>query len=111
MAFGPGGDQYIVDAAANAIIRRDAQTGAFNFSAAFADVPNPAEVGPPMLNAVPTDIVYAARRFCLRQRARASPSPEARRASTKLISRAPSRCARTGSPRSLLWLWTCATRT
>lgn len=63
LAFGPDGDQYVVDAAANAIVRRDAHTGALSLFVAFEDLPNPTPVGPPSINAVPTDIVYAQGRF------------------------------------------------
>ncbi|EMR01921.1 ScyD/ScyE family protein [Cesiribacter andamanensis] len=63
LAFGPEGDLYIVAAAANAIIRRDAQTGELSVFAHFADIPNPTPIGPPMIDVVPTAIVWDGDRF------------------------------------------------
>lgn len=63
MTVGPGGDQFIVDAGANALIRRDTDTGQLSVFATFEEVPNPTPVGPPMTDAVPTGIVFTDGRF------------------------------------------------
>ncbi|HLT92913.1 MAG TPA: ScyD/ScyE family protein [Membranihabitans sp.] len=53
-----GCNMYIVDAAANAIIKRDGLTGVLSVFAVFDNVPNPAApLGPPTVHAVPTKIV------------------------------------------------------
>ncbi len=52
-----GCDMYIVDAAANAIIKRDGLTGVLSVFAEFDPVSNPSGFGPPMTDAVPTRIV------------------------------------------------------
>ncbi|WP_236973903.1 ScyD/ScyE family protein [Membranihabitans maritimus] len=52
-----GCDMYIVDAAANAIIRRNGLTGVMSVFAEFDQVANPLPFGPPMTDAVPTRIV------------------------------------------------------
>jgi hypothetical protein len=58
LAFGPNGDLFIVDAGANAMIRRNKDSGALSVYAVFPDLVNPgAPVGPPMVDAVPTGIV------------------------------------------------------
>lgn len=62
LTIGPGGDLFIVDAGANAIIRRDAATGSLSIFATFADRPNPG-AGPPVIDAVPTGIVYDGHKF------------------------------------------------
>lgn len=58
LAFGPDGDLFIVDASANAVIRREAGTGALSVLAALPPVPNDTGFGPPMMQAVPTGIVF-----------------------------------------------------
>lgn len=58
VTLGPDGDLFIVDAGVNAILRRDAATGALSIFATFDDHANPTPVGPPVIDAVPTDIVY-----------------------------------------------------
>jgi hypothetical protein len=58
LAFGPNNDMYIVDAAANAVIRRENATGNFSLFATFPDIPNNTGIGPPFVNVVPTGIVY-----------------------------------------------------
>ncbi|MBC6952532.1 ScyD/ScyE family protein, partial [candidate division KSB1 bacterium] len=63
MAFGPNDDQYIVDAAANAIIRRDNATGDLSVFASFPALQNPTPVGPPFIDVVPTGIVFTGDRF------------------------------------------------
>ena len=63
MALGPDGNQFIVDAGANAIIRRNQDTGELSVFAQFDDLQNPTEVGPPVIDAVPTDVVFTDGRF------------------------------------------------
>ncbi|PWJ58942.1 hypothetical protein CLV98_103314 [Dyadobacter jejuensis] len=60
LTFGPNGDLFIVDAGANAIVRRDKTNGALSIYAVLPDVANPTSpmVGPPTLDAVPTGIAY-----------------------------------------------------
>jgi hypothetical protein len=60
LTFGPDGDLFIVDAGANAVVRRSKSTKALSIYAKFPDVPNPTVplVGPPTIDAVPTGIVY-----------------------------------------------------
>ncbi len=53
---GPDGNLYIVDAGANAIIKR-AGPGHYSVLAEFPDFKNPTTVGPPMVQSVPTGIV------------------------------------------------------
>jgi hypothetical protein len=62
LTVGPGGDLFIVDAGANAIIRREAATGTLSVFATFADRPNPG-AGPPFIDVVPTGIVYDGHKF------------------------------------------------
>lgn len=63
LAVGPDDDLFIVDAAANAVIRRSSETGDLEVFATFPDVPNNTGVGPLMVDAVPTGIVFAEDRF------------------------------------------------
>ncbi|MFD3001955.1 ScyD/ScyE family protein [Pontibacter toksunensis] len=63
MAMGPGGELYIVDAGANAIIRRDSQTSELSIFTEFAPITNPTNVGPPQIDPVPTGIVFDKDRF------------------------------------------------
>jgi hypothetical protein len=63
LTVGPGGDLFIVESGANAIIRRQAGTGTLSVFAIFDDLPNPTQVGPPTIDAVPTGIVYDGHRF------------------------------------------------
>lgn len=63
LTFGPGGDLFFTDAAANAVIRRDMKTGELSVFAHFANIANPTKVGPPMINVVPTGIVWDGERF------------------------------------------------
>lgn len=58
LILGPDGNIYIVDAAANAIVKREAETGELSIFAIFPDIINPTEIGPPLVNSVPTGIVY-----------------------------------------------------
>jgi hypothetical protein len=63
MAFGPDNDQYIAGAGANAIIRRDESTGELSVFARFDDLQNPTDVGPPVIDAVPTDVIFRDGRY------------------------------------------------
>jgi len=58
MTVGPDGDLIIVDASANAVLRRASDTGALSVVASLPRVTNPTPVGPPMTQAVPTAVVY-----------------------------------------------------
>ncbi|GAB2564064.1 hypothetical protein GCM10027085_65070 [Spirosoma aerophilum] len=60
LTIGPGGDLFIVDAAANAIIRRNATTHALSV---FATIPPIITPGADTLEAVPTGIVFDGQRF------------------------------------------------
>ncbi len=65
LTFGPDGDLFIVDAGANAIVRRKKSDGSLSIFATFPDVPNPSfpSVGPPTIDAVPTGIIYDGTNF------------------------------------------------
>lgn len=63
MAAGPNGDLFIVDASANAVIRREASTGILSVFAELPGVPNPTSIGPPVMQAVPTGIVFTNNRL------------------------------------------------
>lgn len=63
LTLGPDGDLYIADAAANAIIKREAHSGALSVFATLPSIENPAEVGPPVIDAVPTGIVWDGQQF------------------------------------------------
>ncbi|MGH7573221.1 MAG: ScyD/ScyE family protein [Gemmatimonadota bacterium] len=58
LVFGPSGDLFITDASANAVLRREADTGALSVLAVLPPVPNDTGVGPPMMEPVPTGIVF-----------------------------------------------------
>jgi len=60
LTAGPDGDLFIVDAAANAIIRRNAGTGAFSV---FATIPPIIQSGGDTLEAVPTGITFDGQKF------------------------------------------------
>jgi sugar lactone lactonase YvrE len=62
LAFGPEGDLYIVDAGANAIIRRKSASGALSVFATFPQIANPAGE-PAQVEAVPTGIVFDGQKF------------------------------------------------
>jgi len=51
------GSLYIVDAGANAIIKRKS-AGNYSVFAKFPDMKNPTPVGPPMIQSVPTGIIF-----------------------------------------------------
>ena len=63
MVIGPGGDLFIVDAAANVIIRCNKTTGALSILASIPGVKNPTPVGPPFIQGVPTGIVFDGTNF------------------------------------------------
>ena len=63
LTLGPEGDLYIADAAANAIIQREANSGTLSVFATLPGLDNPTEVGPPVIDAVPTGIVWDGHRF------------------------------------------------
>ena len=54
---GPDGYLYIVDAGANAIIKRKS-AGNYSVFAKFPDLPNPTPTGPPTIQSVPTGIIF-----------------------------------------------------
>lgn len=54
---GPGTDYFIVDAAANAIVKMERITYHKSIFAEFPDLQNNTGIGPPMINTVPTGIV------------------------------------------------------
>lgn len=60
LTTGPGGDLFIVDAGANAIIRRQATTKALSV---FATIPPIINAGVDTLEAVPTGIVFDGQKF------------------------------------------------
>lgn len=53
---GPDGNLYIVDAGANALIKRTSKDH-YSVLAKFPDIKNPTPVGPPMTQSVPTGII------------------------------------------------------
>jgi len=61
--FGPDGDLYVVDAAANAILRRRSRDGSMDVFASFDKIPNTSGTDPPFVEAVPTGIVFTGDRF------------------------------------------------
>jgi len=62
LTFGPDGDLYIADAGANAIIRRT-KAGALSVFATIPGIANSTPVGPPIIQAVPTGIVFDGTKF------------------------------------------------
>jgi hypothetical protein len=61
--FGPDNDLYMVDAAANVVIRRSASDGMLDVFATFDKLSNPTNIGPPVADVVPTGIVFTGDRF------------------------------------------------
>lgn len=59
---GPGGDLYIADAGANAILHRES-AGVYSVLAEIPGIANPTPVGPPQIQSVPTGIHYDGKRF------------------------------------------------
>lgn len=64
---GPEGDLYIVDAGANAVLRYHEDGDSLSVFARFDNIVNPTPVGPPMIHAVPTDIIFRNDRFYVSQ--------------------------------------------
>ncbi|QHT70623.1 ScyD/ScyE family protein [Rhodocytophaga rosea] len=62
LTIGPEGDIFIVDAAANAVIRRDAITGQLSVFASIPPIDNPSGE-PVQVQAVPTGIVFDGQKF------------------------------------------------
>ncbi|PSR55069.1 ScyD/ScyE family protein [Adhaeribacter arboris] len=62
LTVGPEGDLYIVDAAANAVIRRDAETKELSVFAAIPPIDNPGGE-PDQVQAVPTGIIFDGEKF------------------------------------------------
>ena len=63
LVVGPNGDIYIADAAANAILRREKNTGALSVVAEVPGVANATTVGPDPIQSVPTGIYYDGQSF------------------------------------------------
>lgn len=59
---GPDGDLYITDAGANAILHRES-AGKYSVLAEIPGIANPAPVGPPQIQSVPTGILYDGHNF------------------------------------------------
>ncbi|MBI5914924.1 MAG: ScyD/ScyE family protein [Bacteroidetes bacterium] len=57
LAWDANGDMYIVDAGANSILKRNSTTGDLSIVKTLDGIPNPLPFGPPVADAVPTDIV------------------------------------------------------
>lgn len=64
---GPDGDLFIVDAGANAVFRYHEEGDSLSVFARFDNIVNPTPVGPPMIHAVPTDIIFRDDRFYVSQ--------------------------------------------
>lgn len=62
LTAGPSGDLYIVDAGANAVIRREEATGELSVFAVIPPVSNPSD-DPARVEAVPTGIVFDGQEF------------------------------------------------
>ncbi|MDO1450781.1 ScyD/ScyE family protein [Rhodocytophaga aerolata] len=62
LTIGPHGDIFIVDAAANAVIRRKSATGELSVFASIAPIDNPS-AEPAQVEAVPTGIVFDGHNF------------------------------------------------
>lgn len=62
MTKGPDGDLYITDAGANAIIHRKS-AGDYVVLAEVPSIANPTSMGPPMVQSVPTGILYDGQNF------------------------------------------------
>ena len=58
LAAGPSGVIYIVDAAANALLAYNKNTGALNVITEFLPFNNTTSLGPPRVDVVPTGVVY-----------------------------------------------------
>jgi hypothetical protein len=63
LTYGPNGDMYIDDAAANSIIKRDRVSGNFSLFASFPHITNHTGIGGPFSDAVPTGIIFKDNNF------------------------------------------------
>jgi len=63
LAIGPENNLFVVDAGLNGIVKLERCTGNLSVFAAFARVRNPTPVGPPVMDAVPTGIVFRNNKF------------------------------------------------
>ena len=63
LAIGPENNLFIVDASLNGIVKLERCTGNLDVFAAFAPIPNPTPIGPPVIDAVPTGIVFRNNKF------------------------------------------------
>ena len=64
MIPGPDGSIYMTDSGANAILRRT-KDGTLSVVAEVPGIPNPTPVGPPVIQSVPTGIVYDGTKFLI----------------------------------------------
>ena len=64
MTLGPNGDLYFTDAGANAIMRRT-KAGAWSVFATIPGIKNPTPVGAPVVESVPTGIVFDGQKFLI----------------------------------------------
>jgi len=55
---GPDGDLFLADAGSNSVYRMDGQTGEMEVFASLDPTPNPTQVGPPVIEAVPSNLLY-----------------------------------------------------
>lgn len=55
---GPDGDLFLADAGANAVFRLDRETGEMSVFMNLDPVPNPTPVGPPVIEGVPSKLLY-----------------------------------------------------
>lgn len=55
---GPNGDLFLADAGSNSVYRMDGQTGELELLVTLDPVPNPTPVGPPVIEAVPSKLLY-----------------------------------------------------
>jgi photosystem II stability/assembly factor-like uncharacterized protein len=63
MAIGPDDNLYIVDAGLNGIVKLERCTGNLSVFATFDPIPNPTNEGPPVMDPVPTGIVFSGNKF------------------------------------------------
>jgi hypothetical protein len=63
LAIGPENNLFIVDAGFNGIVKLERCTGNLDVFARFAPIRNPTPVGPPVIDAVPTGIVFRNNKF------------------------------------------------
>jgi len=63
LAIGPENNLFIVDAGFNGIVKLERCTGNLSVFARFAPIRNPTPVGPPVMDAVPTGIIFRNNKF------------------------------------------------